>query len=85
MPRVPLQIRKFVDSQKMLFLPTLFRHDVHVGPVEFLVDTGSPITLLSPRERLRFQYPLRELSSRSGVRTVTLQVSSSSGTVSTGV
>lgn len=46
----------------MLFLPAIFHHNTIVGRVEFLLDTGSPFTVLSPREGLRFRYPLKQLS-----------------------
>ena len=72
MPRIPLHIRKFVGSEKMLFLPTLYRHGLRVGAIEFLIDTGSPVTLIGPREGLRFTYPLRELSTKIGVPMINL-------------
>ena len=62
MLKIPLQIRKFVAEQKMLFLPVLLHHKLVSGNVQFLIDTGSPFTVLSPREGIRFRYQLKELS-----------------------
>lgn len=55
----------------MLFLPAIYHHNNVIGKMEFLIDTGSPFTVISPREGLRFRYPLKQMS-RQNAATVQL-------------
>ena len=69
--RVPLQVRKFASEEKFIFLPAFIRLGTIAGQIQLLVDTGSPFTVLAPRDGIRFRLPLKRYA-RQNAKTVQL-------------
>jgi len=66
MINIPLHIRKLVGEEKFIFLPMIVKSGMITGIITFLVDTGSPFTVICPTDLQRFRVPLKRLAKQKG-------------------
>jgi len=61
--KIPVKIRdRFGQPAPFLLIRIKSKHHLRVKPISFLVDTGSPWTVISPYDALQLKVPIGSLS-----------------------
>lgn len=66
MVEIPCLVRKFLSGLNFAFLPVTIRSGFFNGHVLMMIDTGSPYTVIAPRDAMRFRLSMKGLARRPG-------------------
>lgn len=61
MPKISCYCKKFFEGRYFPFVSFVIRSNRLFGTVKALIDTGSPFTVLSPLDALRFRLPINSM------------------------
>ena len=65
--KIPLNIKEWAGGKRIMLYATLMHDDPHIfAPIEFIIDTGSPTTLLGEIDAKRFRISKIQLNKLEG-------------------